>query len=427
MSKIQVNEIVNHFDTGAPDCPKGLTVTGFTTFSGGVSIGGTLTYEDVTNIDSVGIITAQSGIHVLGSGNLVGIGTTNPESRLHVYGTHNSHIRMTNTSNDALDLVGDANRSGQDSNIFSIKSRWNGTDVARISFKTGSDTTDKDDAGITFHTKDSGASIAERLRIDSKGRVGINTTGFADTATALNIKNGATGSDHTFLDIECNTNETCRVRFSEDGSTYPGEIRYNTQHNRLEFHANSNERMRITSAGDVQVKEYDPRIGAAFSAGSGNFTSYFAATGSGTGNIPMIIERHSDDGVAIEFKRNTSVVGNINVTSTTTNYVTSSDYRLKENVVDLDGAITRVKQLSPKRFNFIVDAATTVDGFLAHEAQAVVPEAVTGSKDGVDDDGNAVMQGIDQSKLVPLLTAALKEAISEIETLKTKVAALEGN
>ncbi len=64
MSKIQVNEIVNHFDTGAPDCPKGLTVTGFSTFSGGVSIGGTLTYEDVTNIDSVGIITANAGIDI---------------------------------------------------------------------------------------------------------------------------------------------------------------------------------------------------------------------------------------------------------------------------------------------------------------------------------------------------------------------------
>ena len=62
MSKIQVNEIVNHFDNGAPDCPRGLTVTGVSTFSGNVSIGGTLSYEDVTNIDSVGIITARDGL-----------------------------------------------------------------------------------------------------------------------------------------------------------------------------------------------------------------------------------------------------------------------------------------------------------------------------------------------------------------------------
>ncbi|QDH50715.1 putative carbohydrate binding domain containing protein [Synechococcus phage S-B43] len=88
MSKIQVNEIVNHFDTGAPDCPKGLTVTGFTTYTGGasfsgdVSIGGTLTYEDVTNIDSVGVITARNGIevtggnvHIAGAGSTIGVGT----------------------------------------------------------------------------------------------------------------------------------------------------------------------------------------------------------------------------------------------------------------------------------------------------------------------------------------------------------------
>ena len=198
-----------------------------------------------------------------------------------------------------------------------------------------------------------------------------------------------------------------------------------TSANTLDFATSGTNRLRITNVGDVRVKDFSPRIGAAFSAGSGNFTSYFAATGTGGGNLPMIVERYNDNGVAIEFKRNNSVVGNINVTTTSTNYVTSSDYRLKENVLDLDGAITRVKQLSPKRFNFIADADTTVDGFLAHEAATVVPESVTGTHNEVDDDDNPVYQGIDQSKLVPLLTAALQEAIAKIETLETKVAALE--
>lgn len=133
----------------------------------------------------------------------------------------------------------------------------------------------------------------------------------------------------------------------------------------------------------------------------------------------------NSDGDVISFARSSTGVGQISVDSSSTTYATSSDYRLKENVVALDGAITRVKQLAPRRFNFIVDPATTVDGFLAHEAQTVVPEAVTGTHNEVDDNGNAVMQGIDQSKLVPLLTAALQEAISKIETLETKVAALE--
>ena len=107
-------------------------------------------------------------------------------------------------------------------------------------------------------------------------------------------------------------------------------------------------------------------------------------------------------------------------------YATSSDYRLKDNVVDLSAAIPRLKQLAPKRFNFKDDADVTVDGFLAHEAQIVVPEAVTGTHNQLDGDGNAVYQGIDQSKLVPLLTAALQEAIGRIETLETEVAALKG-
>ena len=91
----------------------------------------------------------------------------------------------------------------------------------------------------------------------------------------------------------------------------------------------------------------------------------------------------------------------------------------------MTGAIDRVKALAPKRFNFIVEPDVTVDGFLAHEAQTVVPEAVHGEHNEVDDDGNAVMQGIDQAKLVPLLTAALKESIAKIEALETRVAALE--
>jgi len=128
---------------------------------------------------------------------------------------------------------------------------------------------------------------------------------------------------------------------------------------------------------------------------------------------------------AIVFKNPNGLVGTIQTSGSSTAYNTSSDHRLKENVADMTGAITRVKALAPKRFNFIADADRTVDGFLAHEAQAVVPEAVTGTKDEVDDDGNAVMQGIDQSKLVPLLTGALQEAIAKIETLEIEMTALK--
>ena len=116
-------------------------------------------------------------------------------------------------------------------------------------------------------------------------------------------------------------------------------------------------------------------------------------------------------------------MGSITTNSSATAYNTSSDYRLKENVIPLIGAIDRVNNLQVHRFNFTANPDHTVDGFIAHEAQAVVPECVTGEKDAIDEDGNPVYQGIDQSKLVPLLTAALQEAIAKIETLEARLTA----
>ncbi len=142
------------------------------------------------------------------------------------------------------------------------------------------------------------------------------------------------------------------------------------------------------------------------------------------------INRMNSTGNAVLFNNNASggssaTVGTIDVTTSSTSYNTSSDYRLKENVIALTGAKSRLQQLLPKRFNFIVDPNVVVDGFIADEAQSVVPEAVTGTRDEVDSDGSPKYQGIDQSKLVPLLTAALQEAFAEIADLTTRVATLE--
>ena len=119
------------------------------------------------------------------------------------------------------------------------------------------------------------------------------------------------------------------------------------------------------------------------------------------------------------------MVGSIQTSGTGTSYVTSSDYRLKENIEYTWNATSRLKKLKPARFNFITDAEKTFDGFLAHEAQAVVPEAVTGTKDEVDDDGNPVIQGIDQAKLVPLLVKTVQEQQTVIESLEARITALE--
>ena len=123
----------------------------------------------------------------------------------------------------------------------------------------------------------------------------------------------------------------------------------------------------------------------------------------------------------INFIRNGSYIGSVSQASTSSvSYNTTSDYRLKENVVNLEGATARLVQLQPKRFDWINDTDGAVwDGFLAHEVQSVVPEAITGAKDAVDADGNPEYQGIDQSKLVPLLVATIQE-------LEARITALEG-
>jgi len=110
--------------------------------------------------------------------------------------------------------------------------------------------------------------------------------------------------------------------------------------------------------------------------------------------------------------------GSISFGDAGTTFATSSDYRIKENITNITNAITRLKQLKPCRFNFKKDSTKTVDGFLAHEAQTVVPEAVTGTKDEVDSNNKPVYQGIDQSKLVPLLVAAVQELTAKVEALE---------
>jgi hypothetical protein len=114
-------------------------------------------------------------------------------------------------------------------------------------------------------------------------------------------------------------------------------------------------------------------------------------------------------------------VGSITTSGSSTSYNTSSDYRLKTDVVPLSNAITRLKELSPYRFKWIAaPAAPAVDGFLAHEVSPVVPEAIVGEKDAVKADGSIKPQAIDQAKLVPLLVAALQEAVARIEALEAR-------
>ena len=215
----------------------------------------------------------------------------------------------------------------------------------------------------------------------------------------------------------------CGLIFEDSGGNDDAYFRFDTDDSYYQLGIGGNDLIRIkgSSNPDVTINTTATNGGAS--------DGYIVAEYDGSVKPIVKIRNTASSGsnYSMVFIRESTVAGGIyTTTSNTTVYETGSDYRLKENVVDLANGITRVKQLKPRNFNWIVDETNeVVDGFLAHEAQAVVPTAVSGTKDQVNEDGTIKPQGIDHSQLVPLLTAALQEAIAEIDTLKTKVAALE--
>ena len=171
-----------------------------------------------------------------------------------------------------------------------------------------------------------------------------------------------------------------------------------------------------------------------------SYNANFSVRENSSGPYPIgSIGQSTSQGLIGFFAGDGTLIGNIGKSGSSVTYNTSSDYRLKENAVSISDGITRLKSLKPYKFNFIDDSSTILDGFFAHEVSSIVPEAVTGDKDGIITQeyidagkelqahlGKPIIQSLDHSKLVPLLTAALQEAVTKIETLETKVAALEG-
>jgi len=150
----------------------------------------------------------------------------------------------------------------------------------------------------------------------------------------------------------------------------------------------------------------------------------FVSTNAGGTLAVLYINRQSSNGTAIEFRQATTTVGAITVTGSATTYATSSDYRLKENIQPMTGALAKVAQLKPCTYTWKADGSDG-QGFIAHELQAVVPDCVTGAKDAVDKNGKPQYQGVDTSFLVATLVAAIQEQQATIKAMETRLAALE--
>ena len=401
-------------------------------YSGNVTIGGTLTYEDVTNIDSVGLDTARQGIEV-GSG--VGVAASiSVDGNAEFAGI----VTATQFVGNGANLTGVASTENirtntnatflQNVNVSGSTTTGSLVSSGAISGTTGTFTGDVDIADKIVHTGDTDTAIrfpsadtittetggSERLRITSNGDVGINCTPAADSK--LQIKFG------TNLHFHFNSGQDSlpTINSIQDAGAYNGMV-LRSDNLRIFTGVSPSERMRILSGGSTL-------IGRTSATSFGSLLQVKSIDVETDGDTTGMFFNRTDSTaawVAMRFHVQQSQQGYIQVNSSSVTYSTSSDYRLKENEVLISDGITRLKQLKPYRFNWKTDTSKKVDGFFAHEVNDIVPEAIGGEKDAVDKDGNPDYQVIDHSKLVPLLTAALQEAVSEIETLKTEVAALK--
>jgi hypothetical protein len=327
------------------------------------------------------------------SADKIGIGTTAPEVMLDIR-ANDPGIQLVDTSGTStygnIEFVGD---------------------TLVLTSRGGSSS----DGIIDFRRYD-GTTVDTSMRIDSSGRllIGATSTGVASTFyDDLVISNTASGTGAGITLIANATNGFNAIDFCDTAAAGRGRITYGHDVDRMMIDVAGAEAMRIDSSGNILFGVTSATTThASFRPNSQDrMILHIGSSSTNTSNLAI-------------FSNPNGTVGTITTSGSATSFNTSSDYRLKENVVAISDGITRLKTLKPSRFNFIADAETTVDGFLAHEVTAV-PEAITGTKDEVDSDNKPVYQGIDQSKLVPLLTAALQEEISKRESLETRVAALE--
>jgi hypothetical protein len=330
-------------------------------------------------------------------------------------------------------------------------------DGSSMIFKASGDSTNRN---IIFERSGDGSSD-EVMRITTGKTVGINRT---STHGILDVGANAGGSGITTISASSGinqANEYHEIMMVNNGGSYGAGLRRTLTQNtpgylnpRLDFVVQNNNtdpvanrlvRMTILGNGRVGIGTTTPTNSLTV-GGDINSNKLQLAHNAGSYTRLLLIQDTGNAGPNrnfIEFHNNSgSTAGRIeHNSSTTVSYITSSDYRLKENVsYDFD-ATTRLKQLKPARFNFISDADTTIDGFLAHEVSSIVPEAISGEKDelqvwkegeelpeGVsvgdnklDENGNTIMQiqGIDQSKLVPLLVKTIQELEARITALET--------
>jgi len=267
------------------------------------------------------------------------------------------------------------------------------------------------------------------LYIDSSQNVGIGTTSLT---SKLNVQGSASnwitysvsGTNKAFVGVDNGTPEVVvgatagdmvirsnqNILFGLNTGSLAAKI--DTSGNVL-IGASSLPLTNATTGTGIGISPSGVGIKSNMTSGSEAFSVNYTSYTNGTTVYPIV------------FRTNGTTIGYITLTNTAVAYVTSSDYRLKENVQPMIGALDKVAQLKPVTYTWKSDNSAG-QGFIAHELQAVVPDCVTGEKDAVDAEGNPVYQGVDTSFLVATLTAAIQEQQALITSLTARITALEG-
>ena len=375
------------------------------------------------------------------SGNL-GIGTNNPSSygggaKLAVQGSGTLQTWFVGGSSSGGYAFFSNNAQTATTNAFQIGQGWN----------TGSDNISFLNAGganpLMFAT-----NSTERMRIDSSGRLLVGTTSALSNSLATfgNTTGSVVGWGLATLQNAGGITPPTSIgmSFGWNYSNGGGEnnIVFGTTAGSTPALAFSSfngttvtERMRITSGGSILMgTTANPT--SALLTGTGSLMWAGSNVNNTAGNEFFFInggDRYivnhgtslSGSSVHFYFLNPNGIVGNINTNGSSTVYATSSDYRLKENIAPMMGALAKVSALKPVTYKWKVDGSNG-EGFIAHELAEVVPNAVTGEKDAVDEEGKPVYQGVDTSFLVATLTAAIQEQQQIINDLKARIETLEG-
>ena len=255
-------------------------------------------------------------------------------------------------------------------------------------------TTGDTNTGIFFPAADTigfAEGGAEAMRIDSSGNVGIGTTNPSRSKLVI----GATTPQISFTDTDGSSNIIDITRVAGPG---------------LSFSSNGSEKMRIDSSGSVRINNTS---NATFSAQlNTQFTTAFQC-----GMYLKVTDTSASQSMMIFGNTNNDAVGSIATNGAATAFNTSSDYRLKQDITPMTGALAKVALLKPVNYKWKFDGSEG-EGFIAHELAEVCPNAVTGEKDAVNSEGNPIHQGIDTSFLVATLTAAIQELNAKFEEYK---------